>query len=171
MNEVGPLTNFGISSPRRTHRNGFCAALFSLFILLSFSLFISCQKDSTLEKVCADPIGSQDVTMGNNTQFCPLEGQNGCFKTQFGSTTQVFQAINYSGKLLGMITDVGVVTCLGQVTVKPATGYVYTIDVVAKHGYIIKLPDGTFGRLFVDSVTKSSSGAVTKIYVTWQYSF
>jgi hypothetical protein len=70
-----------------------------------------------------------------------------------------------------MIVDVGSITCLGDITVKPLSGYVYSTDIIVKHGYVIKLPDGTFCRFFVDSVTKSSTGAVTKIFVTWQYSF
>ena len=170
MNEIGPLTNSLVGPPCKHNRVVYHLASFLAVPALLFFL-ISCQEDNALKKVCTDPIGSEDVTMQNNTQFCPREEQNGCFRTQLGATTQIFQAINYSGKLLGMIVDVGAIACLGEIIVKPSTGYVYSANIVVKHGYIIKLPDGTFCRLFVDSVAKSSAGAVTKIFVTWQYSF
>ncbi len=170
MNWVEPLANT-TKLRCKSDLNNRRIISFSLYSIAFLFFVISCQEDSTLKNVCADPIGSQDVTMQTNTQFCPKEGQNGCFITKFGSTTQVFQAINYTGKLLGMIVDVGPVTCLGQVTAKPVSGYAYVVDVVAKHGYVIMLPDGTYGRFFVDTVVKSSTGSVTKIYVTWQYAF
>ena len=134
-------------------------------------MLISCQEDSKLKNVCADPIGSRDVFMKDNTLFCFKESMNGCFITEFTATTQVFKAVNYSGKLLGMIIDVGPVSCLGAVKIKPATGFVYTVNAVEKHGYVIKLPDNTYGRFFVDSWTKSSTGAISQIRITWQFSF
>jgi hypothetical protein len=109
--------------------------------------------------------------MQQNTQFCFKPELNGCFRSQLTGTPPYFQAVNFTGKLLGMIVDIGPVKCLGQVTYKPVEGYLYVVQIVEKHGYVVRLPDNTYGRLFVDSWTKSPTGTVSKIYVTWQYAF
>ncbi|HQQ95661.1 MAG TPA: hypothetical protein PLX35_00285 [Cyclobacteriaceae bacterium] len=130
---------------------------------------IACKEDSSLTSVCTDPIGTQDVTMKNNTQFCFKEGLNGCFITTLNATTLTFSVYPISGKQPANIVDIGPVKCLGQVNKKPTTGYSSSVNVVAGHGYVVLLPDNTYGRCYVASV--SSSGGAPLLYVSWQYAF
>jgi hypothetical protein len=132
-------------------------------------LLIACKEDTSLSSVCTDPIGTQDVTMKNNTEFCFKEGQNGCFFTTLNSTTLTFSIFPISGKQPAGIIDIGPVKCLGQVNTKPATGYSSTIAVASGHGYVVLLPDKTYGRCYVASI--SSSGGAPLLYVSWQYAY
>ncbi len=66
--------------------------------------------------------------------------------------------------------DVGEVKCLREVTDKPTSGWVFGILVELHHGYVIKMEDGTYGRLFIDSWKKSGS-QVTEVNITRQYAF
>jgi predicted homoserine dehydrogenase-like protein len=144
-----------------------------LFILTL--VVLSCQEETALKNVCADPLGAEDITLENNDQFCYKEGFNACFVMQFTTTSQVIKAVDntsiYPGTMIAMIIDVGAVSCLGDVTGKPTSGFVASAEALEKHGYVVKLPDNTYGRLFVDSWTKSSSGVVSEINITWQYAF
>lgn len=145
------------------------------FCILLLLLVLSCQEDPNLVAVCTDPIGSKNITTKNNGIFCFKDGFNGCFSTPLTASETSIWAIDYNslypGTMIAMIVDAGQVTCLGQVTTKPSTGYVYKVAAKLKHGYVIKLPDNTYGRLFVDSWTVNSSGVVTELKITFQYSF
>ena len=138
----------------------------TLFLVL---FLIACKDDTSLTSVCTDPIGTQDVTMKNGTLFCFKEGQNGCFYATLNATTMTFSVYPISGKQPASIIDIGPVKCLGQVNRKPATGFSTSANVVAGHGYVALLPDNTYGRCYVASI--SSSGGVPLLYVSWQYSF
>ncbi|MEJ0056640.1 MAG: hypothetical protein WDN75_13895 [Bacteroidota bacterium] len=98
MNEVRPLTNPRVASARQSNLVNYRIALLPVALLF---FLISCKEDTTLKKVCTDPIGSEDVTMQNNTQFCPREEQNGCFKVQLGGTTQIFPGDKLFGEAFG----------------------------------------------------------------------
>ena len=128
-----------------------------------------------MKNVCADPMGSQDNTYKNNNILCFKEKFNACFVMQFSATSQVIRAVDYNsifpGTMIGMIADVGAVRCLGDIKLQPAATFFYGVNAVEKHGYLVKLPDNTYGRIFVDSWVKPSSGAVSEIHITWQYSF
>jgi hypothetical protein len=144
-------------------------------VFVFFALLLSCQKDATLEKVCVDPLGSQDIYLTNNTLICFREGHNACFLMRTTSTGATLTAQDYNkiypGTMIGMIADMGFVSCLGDVSTKPTTGIFYGFTLQLNHGYVIKLPDDTYGRLFVDSWVKSSADLITEVHVTWQYSF
>jgi len=129
-----------------------------------------------LKDACADPLGSQDNTYKNNNILCFKEGFNACFVMQFSATSQLIRAVDYNsifpGTMIGMIADAGPVDCLGDVTTKPpASSFFYGVNAVVHHGYVVKLPDNTYGRIFVDSWVKPASGAVSEIHLTWQYAF
>jgi hypothetical protein len=137
---------------------------------LALVLFlIACKEDTSLTSVCTDPIGTQDVTMKNGTLFCFKEGQNGCFYSTLNTTSLTFSVYPISGKLPASIIDIGPVKCLGQINKKPAIGYSSSVAVVAGHGYVALLPDNTYGRCYVASI--SSSGGAPMLYVSWQYAF
>ena len=144
-------------------------------LILSLVTCLSCQEDTTLKNVCADPLGAEDIKLKNNDLLCYKEGYSACFIMQFTTTSQVIQAVDYTsvypGTMIGMIVDLGAVNCLGEVTSKPTSGFSFGVNAIEKHGYVVKLPDDTYGRLFVDSWTKSSTGAVSEINITWQYAF
>lgn len=144
-------------------------------LIFSLAATLSCQEDSTLKNVCADPLGAEDIALKNNGLLCYKEGYSACFIMQFTTTSQVIRAVDYTsiypGTMIGIIIDQGPASCLGEVVSKPTSGFLYGVNAVEKHGYVVKLPDNSYGRLFVDSWTKSSTGAVFEINITWQYAF
>jgi hypothetical protein len=148
-------------------------SLNSSWVLILMLLFfqISCETDSVVSEFCADPLGSDNLIYKNGNVFCFKNDFNGCFTLDLTTTKTFIRAVNYVGKELAMIQDMGQVKCLSEVNTKPASGYVYTVNALLNHGYSIKLPDGTYGRLFIDSWTKSASGVVLEINITRQYSY
>ncbi|MBS1544794.1 MAG: hypothetical protein JST14_14245 [Bacteroidetes bacterium] len=144
--------------------------IFPLLILV-----LSCQEDPNLVTVCTDPIGSKNITTKNNGIFCFKDVMSGCFVTPLTASDRSLWAIDYTGtypnSMVAMIADAGQIKCLGEVKVKPTTGYVYKIEAKLKHGYVVLLPDNTYGRLFIDSWTVNASGVVTELNITYQYSF
>jgi hypothetical protein len=147
------------------------------FVFVIAAVLLSCQKDVSLENVCADPVGSEDIVMKNNTLICFKEKFNACFRMQLTPTSQILIAVNYTsvypGTMIGMMADAGSARCLGDIKTKSlvASDYYYGFNIVPNRCYVVKLPDNTYGRLYVDSWVKSSSGAVTEVHITWQYSF
>ena len=144
-------------------------------LILSLVLGLSCTEDPALKNVCADPLGTADMTLTHDEQFCFKEGFNACFVLKFAAASQLIQAVDYTsqhpGTMVGMITDIGAVSCLGAVFSKPTNGFLSEVSAVENHGYVVKLPDNTYGRLFIHSWTKASSGAVSEIHITWQYAY
>lgn len=152
-------------------------------------LFVSCQEDPNLKNVCVDPIGTAEISLpaatinntGNYTLsnvFCfskDSKDRNACFVVMSSTTSTILWAINFTSvipsSLIGKIVDAGQFRCLGDVNVKPTAGYIYQVEARLHHGYVVQIPDGTYGRIFVDSWVLDSSGRVTKINLTWQYSF
>lgn len=139
------------------------------FIFL-FSM-IGCEGDSTLSPYCTDPLGSDNKSYKNGNIFCYKESYNGCFTLEMTTANPIIRVVNYTGKELAMIIDIGAVKCLSEVKIKPASGYVYALNAVLGHGYVIKLPDGTYGRFFIDSWLKSNTNVVVEMNITRQYSF
>ncbi|HWA35178.1 MAG TPA: hypothetical protein VG737_13655 [Cyclobacteriaceae bacterium] len=145
------------------------------FVFVMVALLLSCQKDASLENVCADPIGSEDIVMKNNTQICFKEKFNACFRMHLTDTANYILAVNYNsiypGTMIGMMTDGGSVRCLGDVDTKPTSQYYLGYYIELNRGYVVKLPDDTYGRIYIDSWIKNSAGRVTEVHVTWQYSY
>ena len=71
---------------------------------------------------------------------------------------------------LGLIADVGLVSCLGQVILNPNATFVDTVIPTLHHGYLIKFPDNTYGRFFIDSWDQAG-GTITKFRISRQYPF
>ena len=74
--------------------------------------------------------------------------------------------------MIGKISEIGTVSCLGDVQEKPSsTDFFYAEYALEGTGFVVMLPDNTYGRIFVDSWGRNSAGAVTELHLTWQYSF
>ncbi|MBS1507478.1 MAG: hypothetical protein JSS79_12595 [Bacteroidetes bacterium] len=160
--------------------NRISSSLF-FFLLLLFSC-----NDQSLITICADPLGSQNITLNrsdlyyNNCFFC-FKGRtttatdtcqyNNCFQFYYSSGASTIRSI-YFGKSCssGTIADVGVVSCLGQVNQKPTTGFVYSLTPKVYHGYVVTFPDNTYGRFYIDS-WKVESGQIVTMNIVRQYPF
>jgi hypothetical protein len=158
-------------------------------LIYSFAIvFISCCvrcADQAPTKTCSDPLGSQSITINNNTKnynnsfFC-FKGEtvtngdtclyNYCFRLFSSASPQIIWSTYFKGCSYGTITDVGLITCLGEVVHKPASGYAYAVNPLLHHGYVVHFPDSTYGRFFIDSWVKESS-EVTVMNIVRQYPF
>ncbi|MEX2233773.1 MAG: hypothetical protein WD824_16530 [Cyclobacteriaceae bacterium] len=128
-------------------------------------LFLSSCSDNPIENSCADPIGSEDKSLSDESIICFKDDFNNCFQLSYSSSLKEIRSVIISGGEEASILDAGELSCLGEVTAKPLTGFSPAVGLVEHHGYVVKLPDNTYGRLYVDS--DESNG----INITWQYSF
>ena len=119
---------------------------------------------------CTDPIGTDTYSLGPKGWVCFLPDINGCFIFESG-TSSTITSIGVQGHVQGTIADIGTVECLGSIATKPTTGFVSSLEVKANHGYVVRFPDDTYGRFFVVSVGKNSSGQVISANITRQYRF
>ena len=153
-------------------KGSYATTVLSWVIIFTCLLFQSgCETDLVPLDFCADPLGSDNNTYKNGNVFCYKDSFNSCFTLELTPTKTNIRAVNFAGKELAMIQDIGPVTCLSEVKAKPTSGYVYTVNAALGHGYVIKLPDGTYGRFFIDSWIKSNTNVVVEINITRQYSF
>lgn len=141
-------------------------------IIIYLFLSLTGCTESDINNTCADPIGSDDMVLEDESVFCFMEGVNGCFQVRWqNSSIQIFH-LNLPDKIQGKIIDIGEVSCLGEVVSKPVDGYMDTVTVMEHHGYVVKFPDETYGRIYVDSFVESlSSDDIVSIRTTWQYTF
>jgi len=164
------MNDYSLELPNPIKRSS-ATSVASWLILFTFMFFqISCESDSALD-FCADPLGSDNNSYQNGNVFCYKENFNSCLMLELNTTKAAIRAVNYVGKELAQIQDIGPVKCLSEVKTKPASGYVNTVNALLGHGYVIKLSDGTYGRFFIDSWAKSSTGAVVEVNIIRQYSF
>ena len=141
-----------------------------MFVCL-FLVFTDCT-ESDINNICADPIGSDDMELEDESVFCFMESVNGCFQIKWQDSSIEIISLNLQDKIQGEIVDIGEVNCLGEVISKPENGYKDTVVVLEHHGYVVKFPDGTYGRLYIDSFVESlSSDDVVGIRTVWQYTF
>ena len=155
-------------------------------LLLGFAFFNlgSCLNESP-NRTCSDPLGSENnlinnsVNNYNNSFFCFAGASsdtclyNKCFQLLTTSSPQVIRSIYFFGcnpGSTGTIADMGLVSCLGEVSAKPNSGYAYSVVPTLHHGYVVSFPDGTFGRFFIEAFVKES-GQITKLNMTRQYPF
>lgn len=142
--------------------------LISTWIILA-SLF-SCSVEE-INITCADPLGTDTEVMNNDSWTCFQEGINGCFRFELTSNPALMRSVYVTGHTYASIIDIGEVICLGDITQKPTSGWVYVVVPQLHHGYVVKMADGTLGRFFIDSWETGSGGVKTKINITRQYSF
>jgi len=69
------------------------------------------------------------------------------------------------------ITDVGVVSSLGQITSIPTSGWVTTCSAVVQHGYVVKTVEGHYYRMLVSAYITSAEitthGGVVGYTIKW----
>lgn len=140
------------------------------FGVVSLALFDSCSTEE-ISFTCADPLGTDTKTMKHDSWTCFQNDINGCFRFELATNPGVIRSVYVTGHTFASIIDVGEVECLGEVTTKPTTGWVYVVVPQLHHGYVVKMADGTIGRFFIDSWEIGSNGLKTKVNITRQYSF
>jgi hypothetical protein len=135
------------------------------------SVILACDK-SSLDNLCADPIGSEGIVLRDSSIFCFSKTFDGCFIAIFNQDQIDVSAISILESQEGIIIDTGMFNCLGNVTDKPVNGYASSVPLILDHGYVVWLEDGTFGRFYTDSFTQATNGtAVDEVNIIWQYSF
>jgi hypothetical protein len=138
-----------------------------------FSLTISCKEDP-INYTCADPLGTDAITLNIDGLRCFLPSYQGCFEFRIDGSTVIIQSVYITGQdpaEAPLIVDVGEVQCLSKVTQRPNDeAWSYVVDAHLKHGYVFKMQDQTLGRLFINS-WQTSGGVVTSVNFTWQYSY
>jgi hypothetical protein len=144
-------------------------SIFRKTLLFLLACLAACSGKEELN-FCTDPIGTDTYSLGPKGWVCFLPEINGCFVFE-SSPSSTVTSIAVQGHVKGTITDVGTVECLGGIGNKPTTGFVSSVEVKVNHGYIVKFPDDTYGRFFVASVEKNSSGQIVSVNITRQYGF
>jgi len=145
------------------------SAITYLFLFLCFGL--SCSNDP-LPSACADPLGTDHIKVNRNQTFCftvPVTGctYNGCFWLTY-NLPQTLSAYQWqSACTYGEIADVGVVKCIGEIK-KTSSGFTNAVFPTLHHGYLIRFPDSTYGRFFIDSWIQRS-GHIDSMYIARQY--
>ncbi len=145
---------------------GIFVSLITIFLLGG----VSCEEEP-ITRTCADPLGSDYPTLGNNSWSCFQADINGCFRFELDKNPPMIQSVYVTGHTYASIIDIGPVTCLGDVTDTPAVGYVYAVPAVVGHGYVVRMADSTLGRFYIDSWKKNSAGEITEISFTRQYAY
>ncbi len=133
-------------------------------------LLASCKEDP-INITCADPLGADAITLRDQQYTCYQAQFNNCvwFRLEF-SPPELRSVSVITNNEIATIYDAGEVPCLSAVTAKPASGFVFATEAKLHHGYVIKMQDGTYGRLFIDS-WKKSGNLVTEVNITRQYAF
>jgi len=106
----------------------------SMFVCL-FLVFTDCT-ESDIHNICADPIGSDDMELEDESVFCFMESVNGCFQIKWQDSSIEIISLNLQDKIQGEIVDIGEVNCLGEVISKPENGYKDTVVVLEHHGRV-----------------------------------
>lgn len=145
-----------------------------IIFLLLFTYFImdSCTEEP-INETCANPIGSDALTLNIESISCFQQGYKGCFKFKLDGSKVYIQSIYITDTdplEAPLIFDVGVKECLRDVVEHPAANGKYALYITPGYGYSLKMKDGTFGRLFVDSY-KSTGNTVTAVNLFRQYAY
>ncbi len=137
---------------------------------LALCLMLSC-KEEPININCADPLGTDTKTLKDGVFSCFQEEFNSCVWFHLDVNPPVLQSvIVVKGNAVAYIFDVGEVECLSKVTIKPSSGWVYVTTAKLHHGYVIKMEDGTYGRLYIDSWEISGS-LVSEVNIKRQYAY
>ena len=139
-------------------------------VFLWLALLNACN-DESINYTCPDPLGSDAITLKDKTFSCYQDSFNNCLWFRLEFSPPELRSVSVSPeKAVAVIFDVGEVECLSQVTAKPTSGWVYSTEAKLHHGYVIRMNDGTYGRLFIDS-WKTSGSFVTEVNIIRQYTF
>lgn len=136
-------------------------------LVVVFAFICSCSEE--LPDYCPDPIGSDYQTYGDESILCFIEDFNGCFLIDLSSTPTI-RSVTIGDGTAASIVDVGARSCIQDVEFVSA-GFSSQVQAVAGHGYVIKIEDGTYAKIFIDSEEKFSSGKVDKLNIVRLYPF
>lgn len=142
--------------------------IITFFLLL---VWLSSCNDEAINLTCADPLGADTKTLKDQQFTCFTEKFSNCvwFRLEF-SPPELRSVSVITNNAIATLYDAGEVPCLSAVTIKPLSGWVYATEAKLHHGYVIRMEDGTYGRLFIDS-WKKSGNLVTEVNITRQYAF
>lgn len=138
-------------------------------ITSAFLLSLSCSSDE-LEFNCVDPLGTDDYVTENGTWMCFLPDISGCFRIELESTPAI-QSVYFEDHVYGAVIDVGLKTCLADISEKPTDGFSYRLEAKLHHGYVVSFPDGSYGRFFIQSWVTNSQGTVSEVNILRQYDY
>jgi hypothetical protein len=145
--------------------------------LLIWLLSSSCNTEE-INRTCADPIGSDDLECtGNQTFFCFQSDMNACFAVYLNDPDYpqfpvIIQSVYFAeGKAIGMIANYGEVPCISSMKRGKPLDFVYAVAGELHHGYVVRFPDETFGRLIVESIDQNINGQVTQVNITLHYAY
>jgi hypothetical protein len=133
---------------------------------------ISCAGDD-INLTCPDPLGADARTIKIYSLSCFQPDFAGCLEFRLNGTSAYIQSVYITGgdsTEAPLITDIGEVTCLGEVAQRPTDGWRYSATATEKHGYVFKMKDGSLGRLFIES-WETSGAAITNVNFTRQYPY
>lgn len=138
----------------------------------SIFLFLFCIQCVEEEEPCADPAGTVTTYIDNNTALAFSTGSVTTCAIAAGNL--YFSPFNFAicgNNSVDGIIGVGQVSCLGDVTTKPATGYTSQVAVELGFGYVVKLKNGNYARVYAEDWKTTTSGGVSGVKVKWQYIF
>ncbi len=142
----------------------------SASLWIAFFLTISCA-GADINLTCADPLGSDAQTVQVYGLSCFQPSFSGCFEFRLDGTSVYFQSVYITdASEAPEIVDAGEVRCLRDVVSRPEGGWQYVVAVKRNHGYVVRMNDGSLGRIFIDS-WETSGNEVTKVNYTRQYPY
>lgn len=145
---------------------------FSSILLVAVLAINSCSEEP-INHTCANPIGTDMLTLNIEALSCFKEDYKGCFKFKLDGANVYIQSVyitNTDPEEAPEIFDAGPKECLRDVTERPTADWTYALYVEVGHGYVLKMKEETLGRLFIDSFQKSGS-TVTAVNITRQYTY
>jgi len=143
----------------------------SLIFSFCFALLISCSHEE-INLTCADPLGSDTEELKDMQLSCFQEEFFSCFRFELSGADPVIRSLYKTiPSDAPMFFDAGEVQCLSEVTSKISNAWSYALYAQLRHGYVVRMADGTYGRFFIDSWIEGSNGRVTQVNIVRQYSF
>lgn len=141
-----------------------------LFLSVVFLVTLSCDQQD-INITCADPLGTDTESLNDMALSCFQPEFAGCFRFELQGDMPVIRSLYKSTPAdAPYLSDAGEVTCLSEVKKDPAASWSYALYAKLHHGYVIKLSDGTYGRVYIDSWLKNGS-KVSQVNITRQYAF
>jgi hypothetical protein len=140
------------------------------FLLWVGIAFLASCSPEPLDFQCADPLGTDRQTVLLNYYDCFGINTDDCFRFRYSNGHPIFNAVYNQDRTFPTLLDIGDVACLSMVTNKPVSGYQIGVEVKLHHGYVIRLADGSFGRLYVDSWLIGND-SVRQVNIKRQYAY
>lgn len=140
-----------------------------LSIAMALGLASSCSSGSK-GPPCVDPPGTVTIEMSSGSYIDFLTGS---LNTP-GAGSLSFIPLNFTmdnNSNADGVVDVGAVSCLGEVTTQPVSGYTHGVAATPGHGYVLKMKNGSFTRMYADSWVECTGGTICGVLISWQYPF